>query len=423
MVTEPGSGGRHRVGSPARGGLLAAGVVLLAASAASPVTAPPPSDQPDLSGLAGADLGVVGRPYEPWVPSRNAATPPSTPAPEPSATAVVEDAGPVIPAVFTGDIPATVLDAYRRARDATALSQPGCRLPLELLAAIGKVETGHARGGQVDSRGTTLRPILGPALNGIGFAAIRDTDRGRLDGDTVWDRAVGPMQFIPGTWQGWASDGNGDRHADPHNVYDASLAAARYLCAANRDLGTPEGLDQAILSYNRSASYRNLVLRWMATYTGGTVVVPDAAGLSPVPVAVDIPDNADRPPAPVGGDVPATTPLSPPNTTTPPPGSTPPISSPPTSSPPSSTPPSSPPTTVPPSTTPPSTTPTLPPTSEPSEPSPPAAPETPPPPNEPPTTTTAGNLVTGLVCGVGTLVGGLLSSGPPPCSAPGETTP
>lgn len=34
---------------------------------------------------------------------------------------------------------------------------------------------------------------------------IPDTDKGKLDGDPLMDRAMGPMQFIPETWgiSGW----------------------------------------------------------------------------------------------------------------------------------------------------------------------------------------------------------------------------
>lgn len=76
-------------------------------------------------------------------------------------------------------IPATVLAAYRRAQTLIARTDPGCRLPWQLLAAIGKVESGQARGGRVDASGTTLSPILGPVLDGNGFATIRDTDGAR----------------------------------------------------------------------------------------------------------------------------------------------------------------------------------------------------------------------------------------------------
>ncbi|MEE1789227.1 hypothetical protein PUR28_00175, partial [Streptomyces sp. BE308] len=100
----------------------------------------------------------------------------------------------------------------------------------QLLAAIGKVESGQARGGRVDARGTSLTPILGPVLNGAGFATIRDPDNGADDGDTAYDRAVGPMQGIPSTGAHWGTDGNADGRKDPNNIYDAALAAGHYLC-------------------------------------------------------------------------------------------------------------------------------------------------------------------------------------------------
>ncbi|MDQ8701611.1 lytic murein transglycosylase [Streptomyces sp. LHD-70] len=179
-------------------------------------------------------------------------------------------------------IPATVLDAYKKAEAELRASKPGCRLPWQLLAAIGKVESGQARGGRVDSNGTTLKPILGPQLNGVGFANIRDTDGGSYDGDTTHDRAVGPMQFIPSTWATWAQDGNGDGKKDPNNIYDAALAAGRYLCAGDRDLSTTSGLHQAILSYNRSQHYLRTVLSWLEYYRKGTHEIPDGTGVLPV---------------------------------------------------------------------------------------------------------------------------------------------
>lgn len=183
------------------------------------------------------------------------------------------------PAKAVLGIPSTVLSAYEKSTDTLQRSQPRCHLAMPLLAAIGKVESGHARGGNVDEAGTTRAPILGPALNGgPGVAAIRDTDGGAYDGDAVWDRAVGPMQFIPSTWRAWAADGNGDANSDPNNVYDATLAAGRYLCAGGRDLATSDGLRQAVLSYNHSESYLRLVLSWMRVYAGGAVAVPDGSG-------------------------------------------------------------------------------------------------------------------------------------------------
>ncbi|MFB8140835.1 lytic transglycosylase domain-containing protein [Streptomyces parvus] len=195
-------------------------------------------------------------------------------------------------------IPATVLDAYRKAESAVGRSDPGCGLPWQLLAAIGKVESGQASGGRVDTRGTTLAPILGPALDGNGFALIRDTDGGAYDGDGTYDRAVGPMQFIPSTWAAWGADGNGDGRKDPNNVYDAALAAGHYLCAGPRDLNRRADLDRAILSYNRSDTYLRTVLSWLEFYRNGSHPVADGEGVLP---ASPGPGGKTRPKAPVGG--------------------------------------------------------------------------------------------------------------------------
>ncbi|MFE3515754.1 lytic transglycosylase domain-containing protein [Streptomyces sp. NPDC059166] len=178
-------------------------------------------------------------------------------------------------------IPASVLAAYKKAEQELAGTDAACRLPWQLLAAIGKVESGQARGGKVDANGTTLSPILGPALNGQGFALIKDTDGGAYDGDATHDRAVGPMQFIPSTWATWGQDGNGDGRKDPDNIYDAALAAGRYLCAGTRDLSLAADLDRAVLSYNHSTEYLRTVRSWFEYYKRGTHEVPDGTGVLP----------------------------------------------------------------------------------------------------------------------------------------------
>ncbi|MGW0556399.1 lytic murein transglycosylase [Streptomyces sp. NPDC002926] len=189
-----------------------------------------------------------------------------------------------LPATGTAEagIPATVLAAYKQAERTIAGSDPGCHVPWQLLAAIGKVESGQARGGNVDANGTTLSPILGPVLNGVGFANISDTDNGAYDGDATHDRAVGPMQFIPSTWEKWGEDANSDGRRDPNNVYDAALAAGRYLCADGRDLAVKAHLDRAILGYNHSQEYLRTVLSWFEYYKRGTHGVPDGTGVLPV---------------------------------------------------------------------------------------------------------------------------------------------
>ncbi|MGP2440498.1 lytic transglycosylase domain-containing protein [Streptomyces sp. JW3] len=194
-------------------------------------------------------------------------------------------------------LPATVLTAYRRAETSLARTDPGCALPWQLLAGIGKVESGHARGGAVDAHGDTLTPITGPALDGDGFALIRDSEGGVWDGDAVYDRAVGPMQFLPTTWKTWGADGNGDGAANPNNIYDAALAAGHYLCAGDRDLRTGADLDRAILSYNHSRDYLNTVLSWMEFYRRGVRTVPDGTAVVPKSPGA-------------GGDTPATRPVT-----------------------------------------------------------------------------------------------------------------
>jgi hypothetical protein len=165
-------------------------------------------------------------------------------------------------------VPDVLLAAYRQA---VAGAPPGCHLPVSLLAAIGQVESGSLAGRSLDAAHRAVPPVLGPVLDGVGAAAIRDTDGGRLDGNAVWDRAVGPMQFIPSTWAAFGVDGDGDGRADPQDVYDATASAAGYLCAGGRDLALPSGLRSAILAYNHSTAYLATVLAWQQRFTGSSV--------------------------------------------------------------------------------------------------------------------------------------------------------
>ncbi|MEV7655423.1 lytic murein transglycosylase [Streptomyces anulatus] len=195
-------------------------------------------------------------------------------------------------------IPASILAAYKQAEQTVATTDPTCRLPWQLLAAIGKVESGQARGGRVDANGTTISPILGPALNGQGFALIKDTDGGAYDSDAVHDRAVGPMQFIPSTWASWGQDANGDGRKDPNNIYDAALAAGRYLCANDRDLAIAADLDKAVLSYNRSTEYLRTVRSWFSYYQRGTHEIPDGTGRLPTAPSTPTPSPSPGTPSP-----------------------------------------------------------------------------------------------------------------------------
>ncbi|MGO4459836.1 lytic transglycosylase domain-containing protein [Streptomyces sp. M-16] len=187
-------------------------------------------------------------------------------------------------------IPATALDAYKRAEVAVKAALPKCNLSWALIAGIGRIESVHASGYGLKADGTTERPIRGPRLDGNGFAKITDTDKGEWDGDTEYDRAFGPLQFIPSTWKDWKADGNGDGQRDANNIYDAALGAGLYLCSGGKDLSVPADLDRAVLSYNSSREYVNSVLGYMRQYQDGTTGVPNPpVGTFPTPPAPTLP--------------------------------------------------------------------------------------------------------------------------------------
>ena len=198
------------------------------------------------------------------------------------AEAVVALSGPAGATDGATGIPVTVLAAYRKAEALLAAAKPSCHLPWWLLAGVGRIETGHVYGGRVDEKGNTRGRITGPVLDGSmpGTAVIRDSDGGKWDGDAVWDRAVGPMQFLPGSWVYWGKDGNSDGVSDPHNVFDATVAAGYLLCSAG-DLSNPATMGRAVLRYNHSASYVATVLKWAAAYRDNVTPAPDSTGSVP----------------------------------------------------------------------------------------------------------------------------------------------
>ncbi|MBN9177876.1 MAG: lytic murein transglycosylase [Microbacterium sp.] len=164
-------------------------------------------------------------------------------------------------------IPPRALRAYAAAQLRTDIDDPGCGVGWNTIAAIGAVESGHGThgGASVGVDGRVSPAILGPALDGDGVALIADTDGGALDGDTRWDRAVGPMQFIPETWQRVGIDADGDGVADPQDIDDAAAATARYLCAAG-SMTDAVGWRRAVFSYNHLDAYVDDVAHQANTY-------------------------------------------------------------------------------------------------------------------------------------------------------------
>lgn len=175
-------------------------------------------------------------------------------------------------AVSSSGLPQPALRAYRNAEQVLARVDPSCAVSWTLLAGIGAVESSHGQyGGAVVGRDGRSNPLIyGLPLNGApGIASISDSDGGQLDNDAVWDRAVGPMQFIPTTWAVMGADGDRDGVRDPHDLDDAALAAGVYLCDSGGDLSTTDGARAAVYQYNHSYDYVDVVLSYAAAYARG----------------------------------------------------------------------------------------------------------------------------------------------------------
>jgi hypothetical protein len=186
----------------------------------------------------------------------------------------------------TNGIPSAALFAYRRAETLLGKADESCKLPWNLVAAIGRVESNHGRsnGNSLTADGLAKPGIYGIALDGSnGTAKISDTDKGTLDKNSVYDRAVGPMQFIPGTWKTVGVDSDNDDRKNPQDIDDAATAAGIYLCAGSGDLSTSDGAASAVKRYNHSDSYVDLVLKISAAYARGDFSQsPNGTSTSPI---------------------------------------------------------------------------------------------------------------------------------------------
>jgi hypothetical protein len=136
-------------------------------------------------------------------------------------------------------IPADYLELYRKAGQEYGI-------PWNVLAGIGKVETGH---------GTSNLPGVHSGENYAG--------------------AGGPMQFLAATFRSFGVDGNKDGKKDRYDPADAIPSAARYL----KHSGAPQRMRTAIFAYNHSWDYVNLVLEWAGKYSGGDFKVVQSNGV------------------------------------------------------------------------------------------------------------------------------------------------
>jgi hypothetical protein len=109
-------------------------------------------------------------------------------------------------------VPAVLVSIYQRAAATYGLGAQGA----SVLAAINGIETAFGTNLNVSSAG-----------------------------------AVGWMQFMPSTWDGYGVDANGDGVADPYDPEDAIFAAANYLRAS----GAPVDWYGAVFAYNHADWY------------------------------------------------------------------------------------------------------------------------------------------------------------------------
>jgi membrane-bound lytic murein transglycosylase B len=166
-------------------------------------------------------------------------------------------------------IPAIAVDAYALAAVAQSAATPKCGLGWNTLAGLGYAESAHGTidGAHLDpDSGQLVGTILGPVLDGGKYNVVRDTDDGALDGNTTYDRAVGPLQFLPATWASYGLDGNADGVIDPNNIFDAARTAAAYLCSGGRNVRSGEAWVAGIRSYNPNDSYVDEVLAAANSY-------------------------------------------------------------------------------------------------------------------------------------------------------------
>lgn len=177
--------------------------------------------------------------------------------------------GGALPTTPIGDLPERVLEAYRSADG----SCEGLRW--ELLAGIGWVESKHgtSSGVAVDPESGEVRPwVFGPPLDGS--AGVPRLPIGQwidwwgLAGP--WQQAVGPMQFLPATFERWVTDADEDGVTNPHDIDDAVATAANYLCGGHGGSITDER--EALLRYNRSDTYVLEVLAYANSLTTLTIV-------------------------------------------------------------------------------------------------------------------------------------------------------
>lgn len=206
-------------------------------------------------------------PPAPGIPATTAPrTTPATPAtgPEPAvglAVAATMTAG--TPRI--ADIPAPAIAAYQRAATILEQADPSCGLDWLLIAAVGHVASDHGRTSRprADAPG---QGALGPIVRQKDGSPVADSDAGQVDGDSRFDRGVGPMAMTPMAWAVAGVDADGDGRRDPLDLDDAALGLGVLLCSDTDDLSEPAGQSAALTRAASDPAWVALVLDVLAAY-------------------------------------------------------------------------------------------------------------------------------------------------------------
>jgi len=164
--------------------------------------------------------------FDPAFASAESAPPPTTPAParltaaQPPAATSAPAPNPTVTAA-AAELAHAGLNASFAALYVATQQRTGT--PWQLLAAVHEVETGQSG----------------------------STDR------TSYAGAVGPMQFMPATFDRYAADGNDDGVKSITNLSDSVLTAGRYLASNGAAAGN---YSNALYVYNHSSAYVSQVL-------------------------------------------------------------------------------------------------------------------------------------------------------------------
>lgn len=148
-----------------------------------------------------------------------------------------------------------------------AFKQGPSNKELRKLAVLGRNRTVVVRerapepGPSLEEKRTVYREVAGRyGIDPKILESVHQVETGKSWGTTrkSYAGATGPMQFMPGTWRKYQTDGNGDGQTSIHDPVDALHGAAKLLAVNGAASGE---VKRALFSYNHSQAYVNKVLR------------------------------------------------------------------------------------------------------------------------------------------------------------------